>query len=73
MTGFNGDLETFNAAITMFDYHTQQPMTSNCLIHVKKCKPPKHTAIYFELSPKPFIHPVWEKMNQPGNSFDCKE
>ena len=57
----------------MFDYHTQQPMTLNCLIHVKECKDQKHTAVYFEVSPKPFTHPVWKKMNQIGDSFDCKK
>ncbi len=67
-----GDLETFTATISMLDYHTQQPMILNCLIHVKECKTQKHTAIYFELSPKPFVHPVWKKMNQIGDSFDCK-
>jgi hypothetical protein len=68
-----GDLETFNATINMLDYHTQQPMTLNCLIHVKECKDQKHVAIYFELSPKPFVHPVWKKMNLIGDSFECKK
>lgn len=68
-----GDVQTFNATISMLDYHTQQPMTLNCLIHVRECKTQKHTAIYFELSPKPFIHPVWKKMNQIGNNFDCEK
>jgi hypothetical protein len=68
-----GDLETFNASISMFDYHTQQPMTLNCLVHIKECKDQKHTAIYFELSPKPFTHPVWKKMTLVGDSFSCKK
>jgi hypothetical protein len=68
-----GDAQTFNGSITMFDYHTQQPMVLNCLIHVKDCKDQKHTAIYFELSPKPMIHPVWKNLNQIGDSFECKK
>jgi hypothetical protein len=68
-----GDAETFNGSITMLDYHTQQPMTLNCLIHVKECKDQKNAAIYFEISPKPFVHPVWKKMNLIGDSFDCKK
>ena len=68
-----GDAETFSASINMLDYHTQQPMTLNCLIHVKECKDQKHSAIYFEISPKPLTHPVWKKMNQIGDSFDCKK
>ncbi len=68
-----GDLESYNATINMLDYHTQQPMTLNCLIHVKECTTQKHTAIYFELSPKPFTHSVWKKLNQIGNSFECRD
>jgi hypothetical protein len=67
-----GDSATFNATISMFDYHTEQPMVLNCLIHVKECNNQKHTVIYFEVSPKPFKHPVWKRMNQIGDSFDCK-
>ena len=66
-----GDAATFNATIAMLDYHTQQPITLNCLMHVKECKHQKHTAIYIEVSPKPLLDPVWKKMNQIGDSFDC--
>lgn len=68
-----GDLETFTATVNMLDYHTRQPMILICLIHVKECKDQKHAAIYFELSPKPFVHSVWKKMNQIGDSFKCKK
>lgn len=67
-----GDSATFNAFINMFDYHTGQPMILNCLIHIKECKNQKHRAIYFEISPKPFVHPAWKKMNEIGNSFSYK-
>ena len=66
-----GDAATFSATIAMLDYHTQQPITLNCLMHVKECKNQKHTAIYIEVSPKPLLDPVWKKMNQIGDSFDC--
>ena len=73
LTTAPGDGATFNATVNMLDYHTQQPMTLNCLIHVKECKDQEHTAIYFELSPKPLGHPVWKKMNLIGDSFGCKK
>ncbi len=68
-----GDTETFHATIHMLDYHTQQPITLNCSIHVKECRDQKHTPIYFEVSPKPFTHPVWKKLSQIRDSFDCKK
>lgn len=68
-----GDVATFSAFINMLDYHTQQPMTLNCLVHVKECSDQKNTAIYFEVSPKPVTHPVWKKMTLIGENFSCNK
>jgi hypothetical protein len=68
----SNDLETYNGTINMLDYHAQEPIVLNCLIHVKDIENPNHTAIYFEISPQPFSHIVWEKMNEIGDSFDTK-
>jgi hypothetical protein len=68
-----GDVETFNGTINMLDYHARQPMTLTCVIHVKTCSSDKHTAIFFELSPQSLTHPVWKKMNQLSDSFDCEK
>ena len=67
------DLETYTGTITMLDYHTAQPMVLNCMIHVKDCKIETRLAIYLELSPQPFAHAVWKKMNQMGQNFECKK
>ncbi|HTJ50233.1 MAG TPA: hypothetical protein VL443_12300, partial [Cyclobacteriaceae bacterium] len=67
-----GDLETYNGTISMLDYHAQEPMILNCIIHVKDIKATNHTAIYFEISPKPFSHTIWKKMNEIGESFTIK-
>jgi hypothetical protein len=68
----SNDLETYSGTISMLDYHTQEPMILNCMIHVKDIKMTNHTAIYFEISPKPFSHIVWKKMNEIGESFNIK-
>lgn len=68
----SNDLETYNGTISMLDYHAQQPITLNCLIHVKGIQNSNHSAIYFEISPQPFSHSVWKKMNEIGESFDAK-
>jgi hypothetical protein len=56
----------------MLDYHAQVPINLDCMIHVKDGKTTNHTAIYFEISPKPFSNPVWQKLNKIGNSFNPK-
>ena len=67
------DLETYSGTITMLDYHTQEPMVLNCLVHVKDSKTKSRTAIYFEVSPKAFSHPVWQKLNEIGDSLNLKK
>lgn len=68
----SNDLETYSGTISMLDYHTQEPMILNCMIHVKDIKATNHSAIYFELSPKPTSHIVWKKMREIGDSFNIK-
>lgn len=68
----SNDLETFAGTISMLDYHSQEPIILNCLIHVKDIKASDHSAIYFEISPKPFTHIVWKKMDEIGRSFAIK-
>jgi hypothetical protein len=66
-------LETYSGTISMLDYHSGQPITLNCRSQVKDSKIPAWTAIYFTLSPKPFLHPVWQKLAQIGESFAGRE
>jgi len=67
------DVATFSGTITMLDYHTQIPIKLNSLIHVKDSKATNQTAIYFEISPKPLSHSVWQKLNEIGDSFKLKD
>lgn len=68
----SGDAATYTGTINMLDYHTKNPMTLNCLIHVKDIKLKTNTAVFLELSPQPFTHAVWKKMNDIGASFSIK-
>jgi hypothetical protein len=63
------DIETYSGTINMLDYHSQQPMILNCMIHVKNSPQKNYTAIFFELSPRPYSHPVWQKMDAIGESL----
>ena len=65
------DLTTFGGTISMLDYIAQSPITLNCLVHVKGCDTQNHTAVFFEISPKQYDHPVWQKLNNLSAGFKC--
>jgi len=66
------DRETYSGTIAMFDYMGKKPMTLNYLVHVKTCSAGGHTALFLEISPKPFEHPVWSKLKEPKQKFSCE-
>jgi hypothetical protein len=61
----------YNGTIQMLDYMTQKPITLNFLVQVKSCKPDNHTMVFFELSPKPYSHPVWQEMHRIKDRIEC--
>jgi hypothetical protein len=69
---YTGDRATYSGTITMLDYHTQNPITLNCAIHVKDCGAGKYTSIFFELSPQNSSHPIWKKLDMINQSFECQ-
>lgn len=58
-----GDRTTFSGTVYMLDYLTQSPMTLNVLVHLKYLRAPDHTALFFEVSPRPFDHHIWQQLN----------
>jgi hypothetical protein len=66
------DRETYTGTIAMFDYLGQKPMTLNYLVHVKTCSDRGHTALFLEVSPKPFDHAIWNKLKEPKQKFSCE-
>ncbi len=65
------DIETYSGDIHMLDYMTQQPIILNTLIHIKSCGLQKHTVVFVEISPKPFIHSIWQQFNNIEKGFQC--
>ncbi|HEY4209392.1 MAG TPA: hypothetical protein VGM31_21350 [Puia sp.] len=59
-----GDKTTFSGTVAMLDYLTQTPMTLNVLVHWKYLRSPDHTALFFEVSPRPFDHHIWLQLNE---------
>ena len=67
-----GDTASFTGTVSMLDYHSQQPIILHCLVHVKDSKTATQPAIFFEISPQPFSHPVWQKLHAIEKSFVMK-
>ena len=66
-----GGSEQYGGTVTMFDYMSQSPITLHCLIHVLPCKEQNRTAVFFELSPQPVEHAVWQKLHALQTQFSC--
>ena len=59
-----GDKATFAGIVAMLDYLTQTPMTLNVVIHWKDMHAPDHSAVFFEVSPRPLNHRIWLQLNE---------
>lgn len=66
-----GDIKTFEGTVNMLNYLIQEPMVLNIIIHQKFCPDKTHSLVLFEVSPKPFTHPNWVKLNKLGTDFSC--
>jgi hypothetical protein len=64
VTTYSGDKTTFSGTVYMLDYLTQTPMTLNVIVHWKYLRAPDHTAVFFEVSPKPLDHHIWQQLNE---------
>ncbi|MDB5090737.1 MAG: hypothetical protein JWR09_4731 [Mucilaginibacter sp.] len=65
-----GDLETYSGVISSLDYLAQVPIKLNCRIHLKPGGE-NFTPLLIEVSPKPYEHPIWQKMEQTVEQFQC--
>lgn len=68
-TTLPGDMATYNGTINMLDYHAQLPMQLKVIAHVKDSKSAKATAVFFEVSPQPSGHPVWQQLHAIEKNF----
>ena len=68
----NGDAATYSGTIEMLDYMQQLPITLNCMVHLKTCSGQNKTFLFYQISPKPFTHAVWQPLHELWVGFDCK-
>lgn len=69
----SNDLKTYIGTISMLNYMTQQAIVLNCKVHVKSCSGETKTFIFYELSPKPLTHSVWQSLDKLWADFKCKK
>lgn len=65
------DGATYRGSIQMFDYMARQPITLRCIVHLKTCPAPQHTVVLVEMSPQPYVHPVWQELTRMTSHFEC--
>jgi len=71
LTAENDDLKTFYGAIAMLDYKQQNPISLNCIVHVRICPGQAKTIVFYELSPKPLTHAIWKGLDKLWLDFNC--
>jgi len=67
------DLQSFEGSVYMLDYMSQKPITLNFHVHIKKCAEAKRTVVFHEISPKPFDHAVWTRLDEIWSGFKCSK
>ena len=67
----SGDIKTFEGTVNMLDYINQESMILNIVVHEKYCADKTHGFLLFEVSPKPFTHLNWVKLNKLNADFSC--
>ena len=68
-----GDLQTYKGTVQMMDYMQKKPILLHCIVHYRYCSKDKKTLLFHELSPKPFTHSNWIKLNQLWIGFKCEK
>ena len=73
ITKDGNDLKTYLGTISLLDYMAKQPMVLNCKVHIASCTDKTKTFIFYELSPKPLSHIVWQSLDALWTDFKCKK
>lgn len=66
------DLQSYSGTIQMTDYMQIKPILLNCNVHLRKCTGENKTVLFFQLSPQPMTHAIWQKLDLLWTDFKCK-
>lgn len=73
VTKDSNDLKTFSGTIDMLDYMSKKPIKLYCKVHMTSCDSDTHTFVFYELSPKPLSHVIWQRLDTLWTDFKCKK
>jgi hypothetical protein len=68
----NGDQETYSGKLATLNFLTGQPIRFFITIHVQNYPDAKQSAIFFEISPKPYSNPVWQELDGIVQGFQLQ-
>lgn len=61
--------KNYTGTIRMYDYMSRKPIVLNFVVDKKDCPLENKHVLFIKISPKPLDHPVWEKLNEVGDSY----
>jgi hypothetical protein len=61
----------FEGSIQTLDYMTQKPITFYVRVQSRYCPAKNHTAVFIEISPKPYVHQIWNELDKLAAGFEC--
>ncbi|MBP8033921.1 MAG: hypothetical protein KAZ71_04940 [Bacteroidia bacterium] len=73
VTKENNDVNTYSGTIDMLDYMSKKPIKLYCKVHITSCDSNTHTFVFYELSPKPLSHVIWQRLDTLCTDFKCKK
>jgi len=68
-----GDQETYSGKLATLNFLTGQPIRFFATIHVQNYPNAKQSAIFFEISPKPYNNPVWQELDGVVQGFQLQK
>ncbi|MHB8207873.1 hypothetical protein [Mucilaginibacter sp.] len=69
----SGDEQTYSGKISTLNFLTKKKITFYVSIHLQPHADAKETAIFFEVSPKPYSNPVWGELDGIVSGFQIQQ
>jgi hypothetical protein len=69
----SGDEQTYSGKISTLNFLTKKKITFYISIHLQPHADAKETAIFFEVSPKPYSNPVWGELDGIVSGFQIQQ
>jgi hypothetical protein len=73
MATITGDQETYSGKISTLNFLTQKPIEFFTTIHIQNYTNSKASALFFEISPKPYKNSVWQELDQIVQGFQIQQ